>query len=154
MSTMMRMVFDTNVLIDGFQDDFNAAARLIDAASDGELIALVTPKVMNEYHLLMKRLIDNDTYTDKINSFLGQTEEVEAVRVDTTIDDDEDYKFLQAAVGGQADLLVTNDRHLLDVGEIETTRIVTPQEAWNRFEDESGQSSEWQNFVTGLGIGK
>jgi len=33
------------------------------------------------------------------------------------IDDPEDYKFIRAAVGGEADAIVSNDRHLLDIGK-------------------------------------
>lgn len=148
------MVFDTNVLIDGFQDDFNAAARLIDAAREGKLAVFVTQATRREYHRLMQRLIDDPEYTDRISDFLDQTKEVTPASVDVTIDDAEDIKFLEAAVGGEADILVSNDRHLLDLGEIGSTPIMTPQEAWNRFEDEAGHSNEWQSFASGLGIGK
>ena len=53
----MRIVLDTNVLIDGFQDDFCAEAKLIDAVRSGELMAVATPKVMKEYRLILGRLI-------------------------------------------------------------------------------------------------
>lgn len=149
----MRIVLDTNVLIDGFQDDLSAPARLIEAAIDGELTALSTTSIEKEYRLILARLIENEAYRDRIDDFLGMTEKVTPSRVEVVIDDPEDYKFLQAAVGGEADVLVTNDHHLLDVGNLNGISIMTPAEAWNRFESEDGNSNEWQNFVRGLGIG-
>lgn len=150
------MVFDTNVIIDGFSDDFSAQARLIEAASNGEITALITPPIEREYNLILGRLINDDRYRHRINDFLETTEQVEPVHVDTHIDDAEDYKFLQAAVGGKADLLVTHDQHLLVVGTIEKTRVLRPQEAWAVFEEESGTgdgAGSWADFARGLGIG-
>ncbi len=149
----MRLVFDTNVLVDGFRDDYSAQARLIEAVRNGALEALTTPQITKEYQLILARLIEDEEYKHRIADFLDCTQKVTPSRVALTIDDPEDYKFLQAAVGGQADGLVTNDRHLLDVGEIEGIAIMTPQEAWVKFEEASGTSSEWQSFVKGLGIG-
>ena len=147
------MVLDTNILIDGFSDDFSHQARLIDAAANGEVIALVTAPIVREYKKILHRLIDNPTYKERISDFLIQAEEVDEEEVDIEIDDPDDYKFLQAAVGGEADLIVSNDRHLLDVGEVEAIRIVTPQEAWSRVEEAVG-SNEWDSYVKGWGIGE
>ena len=151
----MRFVFDTNVLIDGFQDDFSAQAKLIDAVRDGEITALVIPKVMNEYRLILRRLISDPNYKDRIEDFFTMTEMVNSADADVVIDDQEDYKFIQTALGGQAEYIITNDRHLLDIGEVEDIRIVSPKEAWQLVQDEtSGGSGEWNSFVQGLGIGR
>lgn len=149
----MRIVVDTNVLIDGFQDDYSAEAKLIDAVRSGELIALATTKVIKEYRLILGRLIADKQYRLRVEEFLSSLEEVEPEYVDVVIDDDEDLKLLEAAAGGEADLLITSDRHLLDVGESDNVRIVNPEEAWRRVEDELGGEKEWQGIVEGWGIG-
>lgn len=150
----MRIVLDTNVLIDGFSDDFSAQAKLIDAVRDGEITALGTPGTQREHRKILNRLISDPAYRSRIEDFLENLENVEPARVDVVLDDEEDRKFVDAAVGGEADMLVTSDRHLLDVGEIEGVRIVTPQECWSMFEDEQGGSGQWGEFVRGMGIGK
>ena len=147
------MVLDTNVLIDGFSDDFSAQARLVEAVRDGDLAAVTTPAIKKEYRLILRRLIDDPEYRDKIEDFLWMTQDVKSQRVDVAIDDEEDAKFIRAAVGGDADIIVSNDRHLLDIGEVDGIRIMTPQEAWTYYEDQSGGSGEWQDFITGIGIG-
>jgi len=148
-------VFDTNVLIDAFQDDFSAQAKLLDAVINGEVTAVVTPAVEREYRLILHWLISDPQYEDRINDFLAATKKVTPQRVDTQLDDAEDYKILQAAVGGEADLVVTHDHHLLSVGELEGIRIVRPQEAWAIVQEEGeGGSSEWQDFIRGFGIGR
>ncbi len=148
----MRVVLDTNVLIDGFQDEYCAEAKLIAAVRSGELTAVATLKVIKEYRLILSRLIADQQYRSRIEDFLSMLEETEAEYVDVVIDDEEDLKFLEAAVGGEADIVVTSDRHLLDAGEADGVRIVTPEEAWHRVEDELGGQQEWQGIVRGWGI--
>lgn len=148
----MRIVLDTNVLIDGFQDDYSAEAKLIDAVRSGELFAIATSKVMNEYRLILGRLIADPDYRGRIEDFLSMLDHTEPEYVDVQLDDEEDMKFVEAAVGGEAEVLVTSDRHLLDAGEADGVQIMTPEEAIVRFEEESGTSKEWQGFVQGWGL--
>lgn len=150
----MRVVLDTNVLIDGGADDYSAAAKLIDAVIDEELTAIVTPAVVREYSFKMPELVTDEAYRERLNDFIAAAEEVEAGSVTVQIDDRDDRKFLEAAVGGAADILVTTDRHLLQIGEVGTTRIMTPPEAWVRFETETESSGEWKGWLQGLGIGQ
>ncbi len=150
---MVRVIFDTNVLIDGLSDDFSAPAQLLEAVRAGKLTALSTPPIEREYRLILNRLINDPTYHQRIENFLQQAERVHEQHAEVAIDDPEDYKFLQAAVGGQADLIITMDRHLLSAGEVGETRIVAPREALAMLEEESGTGDAWQNFVKGIGIG-
>lgn len=149
----VRIVLDTNVLIDGFSDDFSAQARLIGAVREGAITAVITPAIEREYRLILQRLINDPVYREKITDFLSMTQRVTPQRVTAQIDDAQDYKILQAAVGGQADCIVTHDHHLLSLGEIEGIPIRRPQEAWTVFEDSSDGSSSWRDFVRGIGIG-
>lgn len=149
----MRVVFDTNVLIDGFADDFSASAQLIDAVRNQGLEAVVTPAVKREYQRILERLINDPAYQDRIYNFLYAAQEVKAYPVDVNIDDPEDYKILEAAAGGNADLVVSSDRHLLDIGNLGKIRIVTPQEAWQIYREEKG-NDEWGGWLKGLGIKK
>lgn len=150
---VVRVIFDTNVLIDGFSDDFSAQAQLLEAVQAGKLTALITTRIEREYRLILNRLIADARYRQRIENFLHQAERVPEQRVNLSIDDPDDYKFLQAAAGGQADLIITMDRHLLSVGEVGETRIVAPQEALGKLQEESDDGSTWHNFVKGIGIG-
>jgi len=46
-----------------------------------------------------------------------------------TLDDPDDRKFVEAALGGETDYLVTNDDHLLRIHQVGGAEIVTPQAA-------------------------
>jgi len=150
----MRIVIDTNILIDGFQDEYSVGAKFINAAIDHKIQALITPQILKEYRLIMRRLIQDSDYHDRIEDFLAHTQEVRPGRIDVVIDDQEDLKFIECAIGGGADMIISSDRHLLDIGEVGGIPIRTPQEAWHVYEEEFGGSSAWKDFAASLGIGK
>lgn len=150
----MRVVLDTNVLIDALSDDFNAASRLLDAVTDGELEAIATRKVKQEYRLIIRREVNNHPVEERLDDFVNMVDEVRPGNVEVVIDDPEDIKFIEAAVGGGAQYIVTSDRHLLDVGEVGAIGIITPQEAWVKFEEGDSKVGGWQDLVKNLGIGK
>lgn len=148
----MRVVLDTNVLIDGFSDEHSVQARLLAAVAAGDLAAVVTPALEREYRAILRQLINDPHYHERIANFLAAAKQVHPAQVDVQIDDVEDRKFIAAAVGGQATHVVSNDRHLLDVGEVDTVRIVTPQEAWAIWQEEADGTGEWQGWLKGFGL--
>ena len=150
----MRFVFDTNVLIDGLADDFNAQTRLIEAVCDGEIEAVATPQTEREYRRIIGRFSLDPKASRRLQNFLDSVTQVEPSQAqsDIVIDDAEDKKFIWAAIGGQADAIVTNDHHLLDLGEVGTIRMLKPTEAWADVEQNTGTA--WQDFIRGLGISR
>jgi len=148
----MRVVLDTNVLIDACGDDLSVQARLIAAVVDGDLAAVVTRAMVSEYYTILARFIDDPVYKDRIEDFLDAARVVEPARVEVQIDDSDDKKFIAAALGGQATHLVTSDRHLLDIGEVGEMRMVTPQEAWALWQDEVDDAGQWRGWLAGLGL--
>ena len=151
---IMRVVLDTNVLVDAFSDDFSPQAKLIDAVREGDLDAVYTRALEREYRKILRRLISDSAHHDKISEFIAAGDIVQPRDADVVIDDQEDYKIIQAAVGGDASVIVSSDRHLLDIGEIGSIKVLTPQEAWVAFSDEQGDSGEWTDWIKGLGIGR
>lgn len=148
----MRVVLDTNVLVDALADDLSPQARLLQAVQQGDLTAVVTLAVKREYVNILRRLTTPEEQT-KLGAFLNKTALRQPARVpDLVIDDPDDKKFVEAAVGGEADLLVTNDRHLLDIGAFRSLAILTPAEAWRRWQAEHVGDEEWQTWARGLGL--
>jgi putative PIN family toxin of toxin-antitoxin system len=49
-----------------------------------------------------------------------------------TLSDPEDKPIIAAAISGRADLFITGDQALLELGEIEGLTIRSPREAWGR----------------------
>jgi uncharacterized protein len=149
----MRLVLDTNTLINAYEDDFSASAKLLDAIIKGELTGIISHRVQREYQQIMRRLINDPVHHQKVEEAISRMENVVPKPTSVIIDDPDDLKFIEAALGGQADAIVTNDHHLIDIGEVNNIVIITPTEAWTRFQEESGETnSEWNQWIQGLGL--
>lgn len=146
----MRFVLDTNVLIAGFQDEYSADYQLLDAAQRGTLTAVVTHRLLQEYRAILNRAVSDPAYRAVVDGFLAHTERVRPAPVSVVIDDPEDRKVMEAARGGAVDAIVTSDRHLLDVGEVEGIPVLKPVEALTRLRERGPEDSEWQRWVEGL----
>lgn len=150
---MYRLILDTNVLINGVQDENSYAYRIISLCLESKLQAIISDPIKRENQLLATRNITDEEYLNIIDDYF---ENAEMIRVHTkqhfVEDDHEDDKFVQAAIDGEADFIISSDHHLLDLGECGKTKIITPEEFWNIYssEEEQGQE-EWQKWVEGIG---
>lgn len=147
----MRVVLDTNVLIDSANDELSASSRLLEHVAKGNVEAIATPAVLKEYRRISQRLLVKTGDKERIENVLSTLISVSSQPVDVLIDDKEDLKFIEAAVGGDAEAVVTSDRHLLDIGSIAGVRMIRPQEAMNIIEEEHGGNT-WQSIIKNLGI--
>lgn len=126
----VRVILDTNVFVAAYWAGASASARLLDACIDGLVLALYSREVRAEVSNVLRTIRAADDFIARIEPFWERAEMVSGVRVDgTAIRDPSDRKFLEAAAGGQADFLITNDDHLLSVGYIGRTEVITPRTA-------------------------
>ena len=146
----MRVVLDTNVFIDSAKDEHSAGARLLDDLKEGKVTAVASSAVTREYNKIITRLIQTSQDKERVQDALQEVQPVDPKPTTIQIDDEEDRKFIEAALGGDATAIITSDRHLLDIGEIAGVRMMRPEELINTLEEET--SSAWQEIVKGLGI--
>lgn len=142
------MLLDTNVFINAERGQFSHPKRILDLVVHGKVAAVITRSVRRENELLIQKLITDLHLQTDLKKFFSLAKEVKPAAVDIHIDDPEDYKLLQAAVGGRVNFLITDDQHLLAVGEYEEVRVVTPAQFWQWWEkhqDESGAT--WTNWA-------
>ena len=91
---------------------------------------LVSPPVFTEYRRVLPRAVQSDDWERLIRSWIALAEPVDADRGERIVTDDpDDDKFLALALSGKADAIVSNDEHLLSLGEGEAVRVMRPGEA-------------------------
>ena len=127
---MSGLSFDTNVLISGLLSTTSTPARALEfAATSDQMVA--TSATLRE---LMTKLLSpkfdryvsrerRDALLLRLAPVLEIVEVVEQIRASRDTKDD---KFLEAAVNGRADVLVTGDRDLLDLHPYRGVAILTP----------------------------
>ncbi|MDH7600732.1 MAG: putative toxin-antitoxin system toxin component, PIN family [Armatimonadota bacterium] len=124
---LIRVVLDTNVFVAAYWAPSSASAQLIQACRKGLARAQYSPEVRSEVERVLRMIKARQQFLQSLEAFWATAEQVRAVCVDTVrVSDPDDQKFLEAAVGAQSDFLVTNDQHLLSIGQIGRTEIVTP----------------------------
>jgi putative PIN family toxin of toxin-antitoxin system len=144
---MLKIVIDTNSLIDGSDDFYNYSSRIIDEVLAGNIEAYANRGTIRENRLLANRKITDEVYLRKLEYFFNLVNPVDNTdeRLDVVTADPEDNKILESAVASNADYLITSDRHLLDIEKYNRVRIVRPAEFWGRYEEEGDHG--WQNWL-------
>jgi uncharacterized protein len=116
----LKAVLDTNVYISAFQYTKGRNAVLWDAALAGRFRLLVSPAIIQEMAGVLRA--DFRWPEDRVQSAVrivarvgGKGLVTPHTRVDVVTADPDDNRILGCAVDGKADLIVTNDHHLLDL---------------------------------------
>lgn len=126
----MRFVFDTNVIISASLFETSTPAQAFYEAIDrGEL--LLSKAVLKEVSRVLQRerfdrYVSMETRKRFLKALVREgrlvevTEQIEACR------DPDDDKFLELAVSGGADVIVSGDKDLTDLDPFRGIRILTP----------------------------
>lgn len=128
--TRERVVIDTNVLISGLLSTTSTPAQAVEkAVTKAQLVATTeTLRELIEKLLLPKfdRYVSRERREALLQRVASLVEIVEVLQVVRASRDPKDDKFLDAAVNGRADVIVTGDKDLLDLNPYRGIAIVTP----------------------------
>lgn len=127
-----RVVIDTNVLISGLFSTTSTPAQAVEkAVTKAQLVA--TMETLRE---LIEKLHSpkfdpyvsrerRDALLERVASLVEIMDVLQPIRASRDVKDD---KFLEAAVNGRADVIVTGDKDLLDLNPFRGIAILTPAE--------------------------
>lgn len=129
----MRAVIDTNVLVSGLIRPRGAPGAVLRALRDRRFVAVVSPAILEEIIDVLSRpwlrdkyAIDDQGVEALLRLLVLRAELVEPHSEIRRCRDADDDKFLETAVDGRADRLVSGDADLLALGSIEGVAIVDP----------------------------
>ncbi|MFA5019725.1 MAG: putative toxin-antitoxin system toxin component, PIN family [Candidatus Pacearchaeota archaeon] len=129
----MRIVLDTNVFISGIFWEGNFCSQIIDKWRKGIFQLVSSPKLVEELVETLRAFkisMPEETIQEWKNLIIETSVMVDPiVAVRVVKDDPEDDKFIEAAVYGEADFIVSQDKHLLKLKEYNKTKILKPEEA-------------------------
>ncbi len=100
--------------------------RILELVADGKVDAVYSPQIKDENLFILGKVKAPKEFLDKVLKFYDRSRIIRPEKKITASVDYSDNRFLEAAVEGGADFVVSSDHHLLDVGEIEGVRIVKP----------------------------
>lgn len=129
----MRVVIDTNIIVSGYLG--GALEVLIVAWKSGKFTLIVSDAIANEYHTILKRpkfKIERTELDDFSALLLDKAEFVIPLEtVNAILADPTDNKFLEAAVAGKVNFIVSGDGHLLELKSFREIPIITAREFIN-----------------------
>ncbi|MDP9750273.1 MULTISPECIES: putative toxin-antitoxin system toxin component, PIN family [Thermoanaerobacter] len=135
----MRAVIDTNILISGFISKRSYPAKVLDYWILNKINPVVSRKIVEEYADVLAR--------DKFSA-LGSTEErlnllhrilsldwvvfvYPQQKIDVIKDAPKDNIFLECAIEGNCEFVVSGDQHLLQLKEYRNIKIIKAEEFIN-----------------------
>jgi len=108
----VNIVLDTNVIVSGFLNPSGVPGQLLYRVTEEELGLLVDPRILQEYRMVLYR-IKFYFSRPEVEKFLLFAEErgiwVTGSPLHHALPDPDDVPFLEIAIGGKADALVTGN---------------------------------------------
>ena len=135
----MRAVLDTNVLISGLL--WRGAPHECLLLAEGGLYELVLAESILEelQNKLIHKFRNSSEEADKIMTGLRRCAMLVTLtgRTGWVLADPDDDKFVETALIGNADVIVSGDHHLLELGAVESVPILTPRQFLQRLAKEA-----------------
>ncbi len=130
----MRVVFDTNIFVSALAIPGGQAERALRRILEGDDDLVVSRAIIGELVEVLGRKFGHDAeQLSRAAVFVADLGEVvEPSRRASILSDERDNAVLACAVTGRADILVTGDREMLQLGQHRGTRIVTLREYLSR----------------------
>jgi putative PIN family toxin of toxin-antitoxin system len=128
----MKAVLDTNVLISGVIST-GVAHDVVVAGFRGEYQFIVSEATVTEFGDTLRKYPEKFNMSEQEIQTEVTTVQMFAEFVDPDVnltvveEDPDDDKFLEAAVAGDADYLVSGDSHLLNLDSFRDIRIIDPR---------------------------
>lgn len=111
----MKVVLDTNVLVSGLLNPDGKPGRVVDLFLAGEITLLIDDRILAEYRAVLQRPkfgFDAGDVADVLGAIQAESLRVAAAPLELSLPDESDLPFLEVALAGDADVLVTgNVRH-------------------------------------------
>ena len=143
---MLRVVIDTNILVSALLSKRGAPSRVLDAWQERTFLVVTSDAAILEVERVLNKLKSTGKYTilsEDIEAVLnllrkdallvpGQAETHGAIPQDP-----DDEKFLSIALDGEAEIIVSGDKHLLVLGKYQNISIQTARQFLDSIQKES-----------------
>lgn len=128
----MKVVLDTNVFISGIFWEGNSSSAIINAWRNGDFSLVSSHTIIEEFVRVLKNFkikMDEEIIQKWQCMILENSIIVESLhKLEIVKADPSDDKFFEAAVAGNADYIVSQDRHLLQVRQYQNIQVLAPSE--------------------------
>ncbi|MBU0649356.1 putative toxin-antitoxin system toxin component, PIN family [Patescibacteria group bacterium] len=127
-----KVAVDTNLFIATYYNPNSASAQIINMIARGELIFVWTEAIKKEIDRILSNIKAKQKYFNKVNAKILRPGHLvlPQVQIEEVCEDSADNKFLEAALAGEVDYIISSDKHLLDLKSFKNIPILTPNDFW------------------------
>jgi uncharacterized protein len=142
---MLRIVIDTNVIVSGILNRKGAPAEVLNAWRERRFVLLSSSAIVAEVRAVMQypRICHKYQLSDDEIEQMITPLEHDALLVagnanvaESVPDDPQDEMFLACTLDRQADVIVSGDHHLLDLGVFRDIPIITARQFLDQLKQE------------------
>lgn len=126
----MRIVFDTNIFVSALALPGGRAQEALMRVVEGRDHLIVSKAIIKELlEVLSSKFARDQEALSRTAVFLSEIGEVvQPRRKLTVLEDEPDNRILECAMSGKANLIVTGDRAMLNLGKYNDIRIISLRE--------------------------
>ncbi|MBI2109856.1 putative toxin-antitoxin system toxin component, PIN family [Candidatus Woesearchaeota archaeon] len=128
----MRAIIDTNIFVSGIFWEGNFCSQIIDKWKNKKFELISSMDILEEFVETLRTFkiqMSDDMIEEWRNLIIENSIIVEpTIKLNVIKDDIDDNKFLEAGISGNADLIISQDKHLLKLKEYQGIYIVSPEE--------------------------
>lgn len=133
----MRIILDTNVLASGLFFP-GIPLQILKSINQGKYRIIVSQEIVDEY----KRTIDK--LADRFPNVINANTQLELIILSSDIcqpqkliepvcADPDDDKFISCAIAGKTKIVISGDKHLLDVSGYKGIEVLTPRQFVDKY---------------------
>jgi len=129
-------VVDTNVLVSALLRAEGIPARILDLILSGQVKIVLDHRVYAEYQDVLLRAefgFPPEPVDNLLDFILQSGERVYTINTSVALPDVYDGKFLEVAIDGSAEFLVTGNLKHFPPRQRHGVRVVSPREWWNQW---------------------
>ena len=127
----LRVVFDTNVYFSAFTHPLGPPFRIWQRAVEGGFTLLASPAILREVAHVFRDVLQwqEDEIVAQLKLVAKVAEIISpTIRLEVIAEDPTDDRILECALVGEADLIVSGDRHLRKLRSFRNIGIVQPSD--------------------------
>lgn len=120
---MLKVIIDTNIIISSLWG--GNPKEIINLWQKNLIILICSEKIIKEYLNVLSRFKIEENINNWSNEFFNKSVIVVPKKEITIIKDDPtDNIFIEAAITGKADYIISGDKHLLKIRKYKKTKII------------------------------
>lgn len=130
---MIKAVYDTNVIVSGLLNSEGIPAFLLDIATQREITLFISPEILQEYEGVLLRPkfgFSKGVVKRFLRLIKAKSKIVKPKSLEFTLKDPADNKFLECALAGKVDCLVTGNTRHFPSPTYKGIKVISPREFW------------------------